>query len=145
MLRTKRLDDEGVAKLKAKGKRYAVPDPELRGHYIRVSATGLKSFWVVARDPTGKQRWRPISATTIDNARTEASKVLRSIRGASPNSFTAIADQWLKLHCSKLRPRTVVEYERSIKRMTEAWGGRDFASIERDDVTVLLDAIEEKH
>ena len=69
MLRTKRLDDHGVAKLKVKGKRYAVPDPELRGHYIRVSATGLKSFWVVARDPSGRQHWRPIDAPTIEKAR----------------------------------------------------------------------------
>jgi hypothetical protein len=29
--------------------------------------------------------------------------------------------------------------------MNEAWDGGDFASIERDDVTKLLDEIEEKH
>ena len=80
MLRTKRLDDDGVAKLKVKGKRHAVPDPELRGHYIRVSATGLKSFWVVVRDPSGKQHWRPIDASRIEKAREQAAKVIRSIR-----------------------------------------------------------------
>ena len=91
MLRTKRLDDNGVAKLKAKGKRYAVPDPELRGHYVRITPTGVKSFWVVARDPVGKQHWRPIGTPgqmTIEQARTEAARsfapfaVLRPI--ASP-------------------------------------------------------------
>jgi integrase len=145
MLRTKRLDDAGVSKLKAKGKRYAVPDPELRGHYIRVSATGLKSFWVIARGPTGKQHWRPIDAPTIEKARTQAAKVIRSIRGAAPNSFTAIAAQWRKLHVAKLRPITIEGYDLCIRRMTEAWDGRDFASIERDDVTKLLDEIEEQH
>jgi integrase len=144
-LRTKRLDDEGVAKLKAKKSRHAYPDPELRGHYIRVTPTGVKSFWVVARDPSGIQRWRPIGTPgqmTIDQARTEAGKVIRTIRGAEPNSFTAIASQWRKLHVPKLRPRTQVEYNRAIKDMSEAWDGRDFASIERDDLTKLLDQIE---
>ena len=31
------------------------------------------------------------------------------------------------------------------RRMIEAWGERDFATIERDDVTKLLDKIEENH
>jgi integrase len=144
-LRTKRLDDDGVAKLKAKGKRYAVPDPELRGHYIRITPTGVKSFWVVARDPNGKQHWRPIDAPTIEKARTQAAKVIRSIRGATPNSFTAIAAQWRKMHVAKLRPITIEGYDLCIRRMSEAWDGRDFASIERDDVTKLLDEIEENH
>jgi hypothetical protein len=116
-LRTKRLDDDGVTKLKAKAQRYAVPDPELRGHYVPITPTGVKSFWVVARDPLGKQHWRPIGTPgqmTIDQARTEAAKVIRTIRGATPNRFAAIAAQWLKMQCSNLRPRTVVEYARGI-------------------------------
>jgi integrase len=145
MLRTKRLDDAGVAKLKAKRTRYVVPDPELRGHYIRITPTGLKSFWVVARDPTGKQHWRPIDAPTIERARAQAAKVIRSIRGAAPNSFTAVAAQWRKMHVAKLRPITIEGYDLCIRRMNEAWDGRDFATIERDDVTKLLDEIEEKN
>src|SRR5262245_11576062 len=100
MLRAKRLDDEGLSKLKARGKRYTVPDPELLGHYIRVSARGLKSFWVVTR-AHGKQHWRSIGSPgqmTIDQARAEAAKVIRGLRGDTPNSFTAIAAQWRKLH-----------------------------------------------
>jgi integrase len=145
MLRAKRLDDAGVAKLKVKSKRYAVPDPELRGHYIRISTIGTKQFWTVTRDPEGKQFWRMVGShpdMQIDDARTEAAKIIRSIRGAQPNSFEAIAEQWLKMHCAKLRPNSVAEYRRSIKRMAEAWQGRDFSSIERDDVTNLLDQIE---
>ena len=142
MLRNKRLDDHGVAKLKVKGKRYAVPDPELRGHYIRVSATGLKSFWVVARDPSGKQHWRPIDAPTIEKARGQATKVIRSIRGAAPNSFSSIAAKWRQLHCESRKLRSLSEIDRHVKRMTEAWDGRDFASIGRADVANLLDTIE---
>jgi integrase len=148
MLLAKRLDDARVAKLKVKAKRYAVPDPELRGHYVRVSTRGLKTFWAVTRDPNGKQFWRMIgeaSKMSIDGARQEAAKVIRSIRGAAPDSFEAIAEQWLKLHCAKLRPDSVAEYRRSVRRMAEAWEGRDLASIERDDITKLLDVLEQKH
>ena len=35
-----------------------------------------------------------------------------------------------------------MEYERSVKRMIAAWDGRDFASIERDDITALMDEVE---
>jgi integrase len=147
MLRTKRLDDDGVAKLKAKPKRYAVPDPELGGHYIRITPTGAKSFWVVARDPTGKQHWRPIGTPgqmTIDQARAEARKIILSIRGSAPHSFEAVAAKWRAIAwpADKLRPGTIKSYERSLKRMTEAWSGRDFASIERDDVQELMDLVQ---
>jgi integrase len=148
MLLAKRLDDARVAKLKVKAKRYAVPDPEMRGHYVRISTRGAKTFWAVTRDPSGKQYWRMIgeaSKMSIDDARQEAAKVIRSIRGAAPDSFEAIAEQWLALHCAKLRPDSVAEYRRSVRRMAEAWEGRDLASIERDDITKLLDVLEQKH
>ena len=51
----KKLTDKGIAALKARAGRYAFPDPELRGHYVRVQPSGAKSFVTVARDPTGKQ------------------------------------------------------------------------------------------
>jgi integrase len=145
MLRTKRLDDDGVAKLKAKPKRYAVPDPELRGHYVRITPTGVKSYWVVTRDPTGKQRWRAIGSPgqmTIDQARDEARKVILSIRGSEPTSFTTVSAQWLAMHVAKKRERTYKEYARSVRRMTDAWNGRDFAAIERDDLAKLMDKVE---
>ena len=73
-MRAKRLDDEGVAKLQAKkGNRYQMPDPELRGHYVRVSTVGHKTFWICARDPVGRQHWRMIGTAPqmkIDDART---------------------------------------------------------------------------
>jgi len=36
----KTLSDKGVAALKPRAGRYAFPDPELRGHYVRVQPTG---------------------------------------------------------------------------------------------------------
>ena len=75
MARRKTLSDIGVAALKPRAARYTEPDPELRGHYIRVTPTGSKSFVAVARDPAGKQVWATIDSTdkiTIDEAREKA-------------------------------------------------------------------------
>jgi hypothetical protein len=60
MGRRRKLTDEGVAKLEAKRKRYAYPDPEMPGLYIRVTPGGVKSFVVVVYDRGGKQRWLTI-------------------------------------------------------------------------------------
>jgi hypothetical protein len=44
----KTLSDIGVANLRPRALRYAFPDPELRGHYVRVTPSGAKVFAVVA-------------------------------------------------------------------------------------------------
>ena len=54
MTRRRTLTDTGVAVLRPRDGRYAVPDPELRGHYVRVAPTGAKTYVTVARDPGGK-------------------------------------------------------------------------------------------
>ena len=77
MLRSKRLDDDGVAKLKTPSKRVTIPDPECRGHYVRITPKGHKTFWAVARDPNGKQIWKLIGdadAMKIEDARDKARK-----------------------------------------------------------------------
>jgi integrase len=144
MNRRKRLDDEDVAKLPVKAKRYALPDPEMRGHYVRVNTSGAKSFWVVARDPSGKQHWRMIGSPPmrIEDAREKALGVIKSLRQAAPDSFEDIATKWRKLHCEASKLRSLSEIDRYLKRMNDAWCGRDFASIGRADVTRLLDKIE---
>ena len=81
----------------------------------------------------------------LDEAREIAKKILRTIRGGDSRSVESIAAQWRKMHVAKLRPITIEGYDLCIRRMTEAWGERDFAIIERDDVTKLLDEIEENH
>ena len=58
--RRRYLNDEGVARLRPRAKRYTHADPELIGHYVRVLPTGVKSFLTVARDPFGKQVWTTI-------------------------------------------------------------------------------------
>ena len=47
----KTLTDKGVAALKPRAGRYAFPDSQLAGHYVRVQPSGAKSFVAVTRDP----------------------------------------------------------------------------------------------
>src|SRR5215207_5508143 len=97
MARRKSLSDLGVVALKPRAARYSEPDPELRGHYVRVAPTGTKTFLAVARDPAGKQVW-----TTIGPA-----DVLSIVRAGLPAfdapkpkalSVQDVAELWLMRH-----------------------------------------------
>jgi integrase len=148
MSRRKRLDDDGVAKLKPKAKRYAFADPELPGHYVRVQPNGSKSFVVVTRDPRGKQHWRTVGAPPmpIDDARDIGRKIIRSIREAAPDSFEGVASEWFKRHVVKKGLRSGDDIQGFLQRhITPAWTGRDFTSIKRKDIAALLDHIEDEH
>jgi integrase len=155
MLRSKRLDDDGVAKIKTPQKRVTIPDPECRGHYIRVTPTGTKSFWAVARDPSGKQHWQLIGAADsmkIEDARDKARKVIRSIRAAvggevaKDSSFEGVALDWFERHVVKngLRSgRNQGSYLR--KLIIPAFAGMEFVDVRRKHITALLDQIEDRH
>jgi hypothetical protein len=77
MGRRKTLTNAAIAALPSKAKPYAMPDPELPGHYIRVRPSGSKVFCAVGRAPSGKQVWQTIGASTlygVAEARTKASE-----------------------------------------------------------------------
>ncbi len=77
------ITDLGVAALKPKAARYNFADPQLPGHYIRVTPRGGKSFAVVTRDPNGKQIWATIGPThlhTISEARELARDLIKKIK-----------------------------------------------------------------
>ena len=85
----RKMTDKGVRKLKRRRKRYAVPDGELRGHWIRIQPSGTKSFWTVARDPKQKQVWTyvgPCDAMTIEEARAKARAMLNRVRSFLPST-----------------------------------------------------------
>src|SRR5436309_3563519 len=109
MPRRRTLSDAGLAALRPRAARYVVPDPELRGHYVRIAPTGVKSFVTVARDPNGKKVWTtigPADLLPIDEARRKARDVLTRVRDGlpaldapkRPSTFQDIAEQWLKRH-----------------------------------------------
>ena len=155
MLRSKRLDDDGVAKLKTPSKRVTIPDPECRGHYIRITPKGHKTFWAVARDPNGKQMWKLIGdadAMKIEDARDKARKIIRSIRAAvcgeivKDSSFEGVAIDWFERHVVKKGLRTERKIGAVLKKyIIPPFAGMEFEDVRRKHITALLDDIEDKH
>jgi integrase len=120
------------------------------GLYIRtMKATGAKSYLVVARDKNGKQKWKSLGSVksmTLDEARKKAGARIDNMKaGLAPEgkpTFDKVADDWLKLYVDEKRLRSAIEVRRMIKNhLREPWGGRDFESIRRGDVTEVLDHV----
>lgn len=155
----KTLTDKGVGNLKPRDKRYAHPDPELRGHYVRVTPTDAKSFCAVARDPvSGKQIWATIGGTDlmgIEEAREKARGAIKRIRAGlqpfepppmSPQSVRAVSDNWFKRHVEAKGLRSAPELRRVLDRyILPVWGEREFLSIRRSDIAALLDKVEDEN
>jgi integrase len=153
----KTLTDKGVAALKPRTERYAFPDPELRGHYVRVQPSGAKAFVTVARSPQGKQVWTHIAASDvmgIDDARKKARKAIERVRDGLPafdeppikHSFESIAEQWLSRHVRVNGLRSEKEITRLLRvHVFPAWKGREFLGIRRSDVAALLDRVQDDH
>ena len=156
MARRKTLTDNMVAKLKPGPKRITMPDPELRGHYIRITATGAKSFVAVARDPGGKQIWATLGGAdvlTIAEARERARSAIQRVKSGQPafepppvkpDSFKAVADNWMQRHVKAKGLRSEYEITRILnKHVFPVLQDRDFESIKRSDVARLLDMVED--
>lgn len=152
----KTLTDKGVAALKPLPQRYAYADPELRGHYVRIQPSGVKSFVTVARDPTsGKQAWTtigPCDALGIEAAREMARAALSRVRAGLPaveaegETFADVASGWVRRHVIPKGLRSRPEIERLLNRhILPAWKGRAFLAIRRSDVAALLDHVEDNH
>jgi integrase len=152
----KTLTDKAVAGLQPRAKTYHHPDPELRGHYVRIQPSGTKTFAVIARNPvTRKQEWATVGAVDtlpIAEARRLAQTALARIRAGQPafeppvQSFEAVAREWLKRHVAAKGLRS----EKQITGLLDLhvfhfWKGRPFLSIRRSDVTALLDDVEDNH
>ncbi len=146
----KRLTDTGVAALKPRAKMYSFPDPQLPGMYVRVMPTGSRSYVAVARDPRGKQVWHTIGNAAhvgVDAAREAARAAIAAIKAgadrAGPQSFQKVAEQWLARAVDAKGLRTANRVRNDVERLVlSSWGGRDFTSIRRGDVALLLDDIE---
>src|SRR5262249_30485979 len=107
--------DNSIAALKPGPKRRPIPDPQLPGHYVRVSERGPKTFYAVARDPRGKQVWHCIGSTSLYNveeSRELARAAIKAIKAgesrAGPQSFEAVAELWLKRHVEAKGLRTAL-------------------------------------
>jgi len=151
----KTMSDKGVAALKPRAARYAVPDPELRGHWIRIQPSGGKSFWTVTRDPTHKQIWTKLGdagVMKIDQSRELARAALQRVRVGLPafepkaETFGEVARNWLKRHVEANGLRSISEINRLLNvHVLPIWKDREFTSIRRSDVAALLDEVEDGH
>lgn len=154
----KTLTDKGVAAFKPRAERYAFPDPELRGHYVRVQPSGARAFVAVARDPYGKQVWATIGAADvlgIEEARDRARKAIKRIKAGLPpiepppiksDSVKDVAENWLRRYVAAKKLRSEREIRRTLEKyVLPYWADRDFVSIKRSDVAALLDQIEDDH
>lgn len=154
----KTLTDNKIKSLSASSNRKSIPDPECRGHYIRVSPAGAKTFYAVARDPHGKQVWARIGSADhykIDDARDACRAVIKRIKAGlpafdapppKPDTFKTVAEDWLKRHVGAKMLRTKDEIERTLRvYIYPSWGARGFTGITRSDVTKLLDRVEDEN
>jgi integrase len=156
--RRRGMSDRQVAALRKKAKRYIMPDPELRGMYIRVMPQGANVFCAVARDPYHKQILCTLGSAdvvTIEEARDKARTAIKRIKAGlppfealptKPDSFEAVAGNWLKRHVVAKGLRTRDEIERCLtKYILPHWREREFETLRRSDVARLLDHVEDNH
>ncbi|MFO1097898.1 MAG: site-specific integrase [Xanthobacteraceae bacterium] len=102
--------------------------------------------------------WTTLGATDhilIADARKQASNVIARVRRGltgiepappKPESFQAVAENWLKRRVQAKGLRSGTKIQQTLQRhVFPVWGEREFTSIRRGDVARLLDHIEDNH
>jgi integrase len=151
----RKMTDKGVVALKPREKAYAIPDPELRGLWVKIQPSGTRSFWTITRNPAGRQIWTrvgPADAMGIDTARELARTMLTRVRAGLPaveakgETLGSVLDNWLKRHAEAKGLRSCRKIVSVFNRhITPEFRARELATIRRSDITVLLDRIEDSH
>jgi integrase len=150
--------DKSIAALAPRAKRYSVADPQLPGHYVRVTPVGGKSYVAVASDPhTGKQVWATIGVTAVldlAEAREMARAAIRRIKqGQAPfeppppptDTFADVVQHWLVRHVQAKKLRTEGAIRWTLDRFVlPRWKDRAFVAIRRSDIAKLLDEVEDR-
>jgi integrase len=155
MPRRRGLNDQQVATLPRKAKRYNYPDPTQGGLYLRVSPDKRTpiSYAAVARDGNGKQIWATLGTTEafgIERARNLAREAIRRIKAGQPTvdpdkpTVKAVAEDWIRLCVNSKRLRTRDALERIIGvHIVPQIGSRIFVDLKRSDIAKLLDIIQD--
>src|SRR6516225_6765315 len=156
----RKMSDLAVKRLKPKKKggkliRRTTPDSELRGHWIRIEPSGTKSFWIIGRDPQGKQVWSrvgPCDAMTIEEARAKARGILNRVRAGLPaieakgETFDTVIADWHKRYVEGKKLRTGDKMLSLIDRhISTELRSRVFTEIHREDITALLDKVQDEN
>jgi integrase len=155
----RRLTDRQIPKLERRAKRYTLPDPELRGHVLRIPPDGPISFTAVARRKkpfeNGRQIWHVVGQSNfmaLDEARGLVREVVRRIRLGLPledrplDSFATVANKWLERVVEAENHRSGKESARVVRKyLLPRLGDRDFTTIARSDLADILDEIADNH
>lgn len=147
--------DKSIAALKPRTKRYVETVPQLSNFYIRVYPSGQKTYFVVPRDPDGKQVEFTLGSAAvlkfeeaIERARQAVKRVEAGLPPVEPKkaTFEAVINEFFARHVEKKELVTKLEIERRLnKYVMPHWRNKEFISIEREDVAQLLDRIEDNH
>jgi len=159
--RRAQFTDKMIAELPTRRVTYFRAHPGEEKFGVRVRPSGGRSFTIVTRDNRGRQRWIAIGRTTeigVEEARVIARDVIVRVKAGlepfepppapvvKPESFEAVAREWLKRYVAKKELRTAREIKRIVEKyLVPAWGILDFVSIKRSHLTKLLNEIEDNN
>jgi integrase len=157
----KRLTDRTLKALKPARKRYDVMDTDVPGFGVRVTERGQRTFILIGRFPGSPNPTRralgEYPALSLEKARTRARDWRDLVRqGIDPKAeedrlrrvelrkhqttFAAVAEDFIERHVKGHRKAR--DSEREIrKELIAPWGERPIASITREDVVTLVDAV----
>jgi integrase len=155
----RRLTERQIPKLERRTKRYTLPDPELRGHVLRIPPEGPIAFTAVARRKkpfeNGRQIWRVVGQSnfmSLDEARGLVRETVRRIRLGLPledkpfETFATVSSKWLIRVVEAEGHRSSKESARVVtKYLLPRLGNRIFDTIARSDLADALDEIADNH
>jgi integrase len=149
------LTDALIRGLRPSAGRLEIADAACRGLWLRVTATGAKSFAFRYRE-RGARRVERLTLgkypdVSLRDARARADKLRAQIaagknpsahrREASARSFAALAERYLTEHARRHK-RAPAKDERNLRlHLLPRWANRDFASITRADVIALIERL----
>jgi len=158
----KRLTDRSLKALKPTKKRYDVMDTDVPGFGVRVTERGQRTFILIARypgssNPTRRavgeypalrlekareraRHWRDLVVRQGIDPKTEEDRLRRLELRKQQTTFAAVAEDFLERHVKGQRKERDTEREIR-KELIAHWGERPIASITREDVVALVDAI----
>ena len=122
--RRKLLTDKQVSELPRRGTPYFHPDPEMPSHGVRVRPNRPPNYYVITRDPFGKQRWVKLGSSATLTAWLIAA--LNSVEPfvmqlATIDIFYA-GEEWAK----QRRPAVVEMIGKRLARLSNALGDKPY-------------------
>lgn len=155
-MRRTTLTARQLERLQTDAERLELWDGDVRGLGVRVTSTGIKTFFVRYRQ-NGAQRRLNLGrypALTLAGARKRARKILAEVAdGADPaldrrsrrsheTTFVALAKEVLAAKATETRPKTRRARDQILHAaLLPAWATRPAASITRRDVVLLVERI----